>query len=150
MLCCGYLTLGSYHTMSCDYSIDSELFFANNTWSWPHQFNSLVPGIFERKFRWRIFKWMLLVIDGWGISWEIALRWMSLDQTNDKSTMVQLMAWCLVPDGTKPLPEPMFDPDLCPHTTPPGHNDLTHCSLVTPYGNMVLYLHWFRKWLGTV
>ena len=34
-------------------------------------------------------------IDGWGISWEIALRWMSVDLTDDKSsTLVQVMAWC--------------------------------------------------------
>ena len=33
--------------------------------------------------------------DGWGISYVIALRWMSLDLTDDKSTLVQVMAWCL-------------------------------------------------------
>ena len=32
--------------------------------------------------------------DGWGISYEIALRWMPLDLTDDKSTLVQVMAWC--------------------------------------------------------
>ena len=32
--------------------------------------------------------------DGWGISCKIALRWMPLDLTNDKSTLVQVMAWC--------------------------------------------------------
>ena len=31
---------------------------------------------------------------GWGISYEIALRWMPLDLTDDKSTLVQVMAWC--------------------------------------------------------
>ena len=31
---------------------------------------------------------------GWGISYEIALRWMPLDITDDKSTLVQVMAWC--------------------------------------------------------
>ena len=40
-----------------------------------------------------IFKW-ILVIDGWDISCEIALRWMSLDFTNDQSILVQAMAWC--------------------------------------------------------
>ena len=34
------------------------------------------------------------MIDGWGISCEIALRWMSLDFTDDQSTLVQVMAWC--------------------------------------------------------
>ena len=32
------------------------------------------------------------VIEGWDISHEIALRWMSLDLT-DKSTLVQVVAW---------------------------------------------------------
>ena len=31
---------------------------------------------------------------GWGISYEIVLRWMPLDLTDDKSTLVQVMAWC--------------------------------------------------------
>ena len=34
------------------------------------------------------------MIDGWVISCELALRWMSLDLTDDKSTLVQVMAWC--------------------------------------------------------
>ena len=34
------------------------------------------------------------MIDGWGISSEIALIWMSLDFTDDQSTLVQVMAWC--------------------------------------------------------
>ena len=32
--------------------------------------------------------------DGWGISCKIAPRWMPLDLTDDKSTLVQVMAWC--------------------------------------------------------
>ena len=31
---------------------------------------------------------------GWGISYEITLTWMPLGLTNDKSTLVQVMAWC--------------------------------------------------------
>ena len=31
---------------------------------------------------------------GWGISYEIALRWMPQALTDDKSTLVQVMAWC--------------------------------------------------------
>ena len=40
-----------------------------------------------------IFK-LILVIDDWGICCEIALIWMSLDFTDDQSTLVQVMAWC--------------------------------------------------------
>ena len=56
-------------------------------------FNSLAPRKFEWNFRHVIFK-QILVIDGWGISCEIALIWMSLDLTDDQSTLVQVMAWC--------------------------------------------------------
>ena len=31
---------------------------------------------------------------GWGICYEIALRWMPLNLIDDKSTLVQVMAWC--------------------------------------------------------
>ena len=55
--------------------------------------NSLAPGRFEWNFRYIIFKW-ILVIDGWGISCEIALILMSLDLTDDQSTLVQVIAWC--------------------------------------------------------
>ena len=40
-----------------------------------------------------IFK-QILVIDGWGNSCEIARIWMSLEFTDDQSTLVQLIAWC--------------------------------------------------------
>ena len=54
--------------------------------------NSLAPG----KFAWiidRFFK-QILVIDGWGISCQIALIWISLDFTDDQSTLFQVIAWC--------------------------------------------------------
>ena len=56
-------------------------------------FNSLTPRKCEWNFRHGIFK-QILVIDAWGISCEIALKWMSLDFTDDQSTLVQVMAWC--------------------------------------------------------
>ena len=55
-------------------------------------FNSLDPGKSEWHFRYLILQ-IISVIDGWGISCELALRWMSLDLTDDKSTLVQVMAW---------------------------------------------------------
>ena len=52
--------------------------------------NSLSPGKFERNFRHVILviDLVILVTDGWGICCEIALIWMSLDFTNDQSTLV--------------------------------------------------------------
>ena len=55
--------------------------------------NSLAPRKFEWHFRYVIFKW-ILVVDGWGIPCEIALILLSLDFTDDQSTLVQVMAWC--------------------------------------------------------
>ena len=56
--------------------------------------NSLAPVKFEWNFRYLIFL-IISVIDGWCVSWELALRWMSLNLTDDKSTLVQVMACCL-------------------------------------------------------
>ena len=56
-------------------------------------FNSLAPRKFEWNFRYRSFK-HISVIDGWGICCEIALIWMSLEFTDDQSTLFQVMAWC--------------------------------------------------------
>ena len=55
--------------------------------------NSLAPGRFQFNIRYIIFK-LTLGNGGWGISYEIALRWMPQDLTDDKSTLVQVMAWC--------------------------------------------------------
>ena len=54
--------------------------------------NSLAPGRFQFNFRWVIFK-LTLVNGGCGISYEITLRWMPRDLTDNKSTLVQVMAW---------------------------------------------------------
>ena len=56
-------------------------------------YNSLAPRRFQFNFRKVIFK-LNLVNGGWGISYEIVLRWMPLDFADDKSTLVQVMAWC--------------------------------------------------------
>ena len=55
--------------------------------------NSLAPGRFQFNFRSVIFK-LTLVNGGSGISYEIALWCMPQDITDDKSTLVQAMAWC--------------------------------------------------------
>ena len=55
--------------------------------------NSLAPGKFELNFRDVIFK-QIVLIDDWGISSEIAPTWKPQDRNDDKSTLVQVMAWC--------------------------------------------------------
>ena len=37
---------------------------------------------------------LILMIGRWGIFCKIALEWMSMDLTDDKSILVQVMAWC--------------------------------------------------------
>ena len=93
-------------------------FFASCLLIYPSgQFNSLAPGKFQWNFRQVIFK-QILVIDGWSISCEIALIWMTLDFTNDQSTLVawwhQAITWANV--------------DLVPyrHMASPGPNELIH------------------------
>ena len=56
-------------------------------------FNSLAPRRSKRNFREVIFK-LILVIYDWGISGEIVLTWTPQDLTDDKSTLVQVMALC--------------------------------------------------------
>ena len=36
------------------------------------------------------------MIDGWGVVCRINLKWSSLDKIHDKSTLIQVMAWCLL------------------------------------------------------
>ena len=62
--------------------------------SWRQEIlKSLAPWRLEWNFKLAVFK-LILVTDGWGIFCETTLRWMSLDLTDDKSTLVQVMAWC--------------------------------------------------------
>ena len=71
-------------------SMIMEVVIAGNMNTWV---NSLWPRRFQWKFRWVLFK-LITVIDGWDPCCEIALRRMSLDLTDDKSTFVQVKAWC--------------------------------------------------------
>ena len=71
--------------MFCSYhKIDIYCIIADLT-HWPlGNFNEILDVIFKQ----------ILVFNGWGISCEIALIWMSLDFVDDQSTLVQVMAWC--------------------------------------------------------
>ena len=59
----------------------------------PECVNSLAPCRIWFDFRWVIFK-QILVTDVWVISCEITLRWVSQGLTDNKSTLVQVLAWC--------------------------------------------------------
>ena len=83
---------------------------------------TLASGKSVGNFRYAIFK-LISATDGWGISIEIALRWISLDLTDDKSTLFQVMAWCR---QATIFIWANVDPDLCRYMVAPGHNELTH------------------------
>ena len=78
--------------------------------------NSLAPGRFECNFRSEIFK-LTLVIDGWGISGEIAHRWMSMDYTDNELILVQVMAWC--PQATSHYLSQCWPRSMSPYGTGP-------------------------------
>ena len=83
----------------CHIPLGQDSQHVDTHWSWPgcHACSGLthwplgdLNEILEKWF----FK-VMLVIGGWGISCEInTLRWLSLDLTDGKSTLVQVIAWC--------------------------------------------------------
>ena len=75
------------------------------------------------------------MIDGWGISCEIALSWWSLDYLMISQHMVRL--W-LSAVRQQAITWNKVDPDLCRHMASLGHNELSaHCnakfSLIWPF-----------------
>ena len=106
-------------------------------------FNSLTPGKFEQKFKFVIFKWILM-IDGWSISCEIALIWMLLDFTDDQSTLVKVMAWCR--QATSHYLSQCWPRSLSPYGITRlqwvnwcFHYSLTVLSVISKLGNTYLY-----------
>ena len=94
------MILANYHDYH--WTIDQDKF-----WSMPWK----LPAIFISRHllvltHWPLENWneilgtrylifqIISVTDGWGISCELVLRWMSLDLTDDKSTLVQVIVWC--------------------------------------------------------
>ena len=56
------------------------------------------------------------------VSHEIALRWMPQDLTDDKSALVQVMAWCR---QAQAITWANVDPDLCRQMASLGLNEFT-------------------------
>ena len=84
-----------------------------------------------------IFK-QILAFDGWGISCEIALIWVSLDFTDDQSTLVQVMAWYR--QATSHYLSQCWPRSLLPYgvTRPQGVNV---CSKTIFYAISVVYIN---------
>ena len=85
---------------------------------------SLVPGRFERNLRKVIFK-LILMIGGRGIFCKMALKWMWMDLTDDKSSLVQVMAWC--PQATSHYLSQCWPRSMSPY----GHNESMSCGLMS-------------------
>ena len=121
-------------------------------------FNSLVPGRFKINFSSVIFN-LILVVNGWGISCETALIWMSLDYTYNKSTLVQVMAWCR--QATSHYLSQCWPRSLSPYVSL-GHNELIVLNLkqldhffqsVILFSNVIAYkwnCHHAFNWSNTM
>ena len=72
---------------------------------------------------------LVLVIDGWSISCEITLRWLSLDLTDDKSSLVQIMTWCC--QATRHYPNQCCS-HVCHRIVSLGQNELISKNNFTP------------------
>ena len=70
------------------------------------------------------------MIDGWGISCVIALAWISPYLSDNKSTLVQVMAWCR--QATIHYLSQCC-PDLCYSMTSIGHNELKQHIPTAPF-----------------
>ena len=92
----------------------------------------LTPGRFKANFRRVIFK-LILVTNGWGIYCEIALRWMSMNPTDDKSTLVQVMAWCC--QATSHYLSQCWPRSLSPY------------SVTRPRNQMAQSICWYFQWI---
>ena len=138
--------------------------------------NSMTPGRFERNLRKVIFK-LILMIGGWGIFCKIALRWLSVEPTDDKSILVQVMAWChqaashylsqYWPRSVSPygVTRPQSVNSMTPWKWPADQNDIfSNTYFVTNIKKILLEKtlrcvarnvlmisqHCFRWWLGAV
>ena len=78
-------------------------------------------------------------------SCEIALGLMLLDLTDDKSTLVQVIAWCC--QATSQYLSQCWPRFMSPYGVTRQHV-LTHCGFVNPHGIMDFDQHWFRQWFG--
>ena len=100
--------------------------------------NPLVPGTFEQNLRKSIVR-QILLIDGWNVTYKIALRWMVL--TDDKSTLVKVMAWCRQANFYKILIMISYENFLLNWTTQWGKLTLT-CSAMRVHFGAGLGIFW--------
>ena len=87
-----------------------------------HWVNTLAPGRPGCHFKTAIFN-LVLLIGLFRSSNNNAPKWMPWELTKDKSTLVQVMAWCL--QATSHYLSQCWPSSMSPYASP-GHNVLTH------------------------
>ena len=85
---------------------------------WCYQINSLSPVGCGFDFK------CVIVITFMNISSAIAFRWTAQDPAYDKSTFVQVKAYCLTAPSHYMKSWISVDPDLCHHLASVGHSEL--------------------------
>ena len=70
---------------------------------------------------------LILVIDGWS---KIIVKWMPMDLTDSKSTLVKLMAWCR---QAQAITWANVDRDLCRHMASLGQNGCREIPLLVKW-----------------
>ena len=124
------VSLGKWKEITDSYP---TLKYKSNLTHWPlGNFNNFFKVILE----------VISVIGGSCISCEIALMWMPLGLTDDKSTLVQVIAWCRQATS---ITWGNVDPDLCCHMVSLGHNELNKiCNLsAISYKDRIIQIVWW-------
>ena len=84
------------------------------------EFELIGPGRCDSDFK-SVTPEYMLWINFMSNSYEIALRWMPRNTSDDKSTLIYAMAWC---SQTTSITWANIDPDLWCHIASLGHNEL--------------------------
>ena len=108
--------------------------------------NSLAPGGFDYSLKLVNFK-LISTMNIWGIFCEMAIRWMSQNFTDHKSTLVQVMAWFFGAVRQQAITWASVDLDPCRHMTSLGHNELRPSDAIqaegeTSWSTMVQVIDW--------
>ena len=92
----GKILITDVPLLTCGWGEDMGVYLKFKVWTyfpWATYFNSLAPGRSEYDPKNAIFN-LVLLIGFFRSSNDNAPRWMPWDLTDDKSTLVQVMAWC--------------------------------------------------------
>ena len=115
------------------------------------QINSMSPGVCDFDFKCVILNCIVVIIFK-SISSTVAFRWMAQDLTDDNSTLVQVMPWCLT--APSHYLNQCWLRSIMPYVASHGHNELKFMklasvmNLVLPTFFLINPLHSFMHWPG--